>query len=431
MTKKMRTLLARKQEIITQARGIIDAADAAGVDMTAEQMAQHKSLMASLDTLNVQIANEQRLADEEASLGALTLPDGTPIQVGHEQAENDPKRGFANYGEFVKAVQAAGLRQGQDQRLMIGAAAPSTYGNEGSLQDGGFLIPPEFSNAIYMLSLEGDAILPLTDNTPVTGNTMAFPADETTPWGGTGIQAYWEGEGNAATPTKASGRIDQMRLSKLMALVPVTDELSADAGALGAFLTNRTGQAVRWKINDALVNGDGAGKPKGIAVAGSLVTVLKEAGQSADTVVKENIAKMFSRMLTGSMGNAVWMMNSDTLPQLLALTLGQNGIFTLPQAGWTGAPGGFLLGRPIMFSEHCKTLGDLGDIYLVDWKQYRTITKASGIETATSMHLYFDAGLQAFRVTFRIDGQPALKNAVSPANGTNTKSAFVTLEARA
>ena len=46
-----------------------------------------------------------------------------------------------------------------DERLSLMAAAPTTYGNEGSGQDGGFLVPPEFGREVFRHSLEGDALL--------------------------------------------------------------------------------------------------------------------------------------------------------------------------------------------------------------------------------------------------------------------------------
>eukprot|EP01038_Epipyxis_sp_PR26KG_P018641 gene18641-26349_t len=58
---------------------------------------------------------------------------------------------------------------------------------------------------------------------------------------------------------------------------------------------------------------------------------------------------------------------------------------------------------------------------------YRTITKAGGIETATSMHLWFDMGLTAFRAIFRVAGQPLLTKPITPNNGTGTLSPFVVL----
>jgi hypothetical protein len=69
-------------------------------------------------------------------------------------------------------------------------------------------------------------------------------------------------------------------------------------------------------------------------------------------------------------------------------------------------------------------------VLLVDLSYYQAITKAEGIQTATSMHLYFDADAMAFRTTFRMDGQPKLAAPISPANGTKTLSPFVQLGAR-
>jgi hypothetical protein len=113
--------------------------------------------------------------------------------------------------------------QSIDSRLLIGgigAAAPSNFSNEASGQDGGFLVPPQFSQEIFKLSLGEDSLLPLTDNVEISGNSMAFPKDETTPWGTNGIRAYWQGEAATALPTKPVLGLATLRLKKLMALVP-------------------------------------------------------------------------------------------------------------------------------------------------------------------------------------------------------------------
>ncbi len=67
---------------------------------------------------------------------------------------------------------------------------------------------------------------------------------------------------------------------------------------------------------------------------------------------------------------------------------------------------------------------------LVDLSYYQTITKEGGMETATSMHLYFDADAAAFRTIFRMDGQPKIAAPISPAKGANKLSPFVQLAAR-
>jgi hypothetical protein len=54
------------------------------------------------------------------------------------------------------------------------------------------------------------------------------------------------------------------------------------------------------------------------------------------------------------------------------------------------------------------------------------------MQTATSMHLYFDADATAFRVTFRMNGAPILSAPVTPPSGKSStqRSHFVTLAAR-
>ena len=67
---------------------------------------------------------------------------------------------------------------------------------------------------------------------------------------------------------------------------------------------------------------------------------------------------------------------------------------------------------------------------LVDLSYYQTITKAGGLQTATSMHLYFDADLTAFRTTFRMDGQSKVTAPINPAKGSASMSPFIQLGAR-
>ena len=90
-----------------------------------------------------------------------------------------------------------------------------------------------------------------------------------------------------------------------------------------------------------------------------------------------------------------------------------------------------MLGRPVIFTEHNKTVGDKGDIVFADPKGYYAPIKNGGVKFAQSMHLFFDYDVEAFRWTFRMGGQPFLSGPVSSANGSNTKSHFVTLAARA
>jgi HK97 family phage major capsid protein len=226
-----------------------------------------------------------------------------------------------------------------------------------------------------------------------------------------------------------------MRLNKLMALVPVTDELLEDAPGLDSYLRAKAPQKMQSKLNTAIVRGTGAGQPLGIMNAGSLVTVSKESGpQTADTVVYPNIVKMWSRLYAPCRRNAIWIINQDIEPQLLSLAFLASASSPvpayMPANGLSDSPFATLMGRPVVPVEACSTLGDVGDIMLVDFSQYMALTKGTDIRVDISMHLYFDQGLQAYRFTFRVAGQPWWGSTITPEFGSATRSWAVALETR-
>lgn len=355
---------------------------------------------------------------------------GVQFGAGARTKDNladDPKRGFASYGEFCADVVRASSGKDTSERLI---RAATTYGNEANGPDGGYAVPPQFAGEIASVAYAEDSLLSLCDNTPVAGNTMTFPKDETTPWGSTGITAAWEGEASQTTPKKPALGEAQLKLRKLKVLVAASDELLADASAMSTYITRKCGEAVEWKVNDAVINGTGAGMPLGVMVAASTVSQAKETGQTAATINAANVSKMYGRVIKGPGANLAWIVHPDAINQIMQLTIGDQSIWTPPQSGFKDAPNGFLLGRPILESDACQTLGTVGDIILGNFNGYRAITKAGGAEFAQSMHLWFDQDLMAFRLTFRMDGQPALAAAVSPKNGSSTRSHFATLATR-
>lgn len=436
--KQLNTLLASRKSTLDAMAAITAAAEAREDGLlTADERTQFDAHAEKIKTLDGDIARVRSSLDATRTGTSVTVPDGNISTEDNRAA--DPRGGFRSFGEFAAAVHAAGVaaangHQVRDDRLIFNAAAPgSSFANESNGSDGGFLVPVEYSQSLFQASQnQVDALLPYTDNTPVNGNSMAFPVDETTPWGTTGIKAYWTNE--AAEMAKSKPALDpmQLRLQKLTCLVPVTDELLADSGAVGSYLNAQTPVAMNWRTNEALWGGDGVGKPRGFFGSGAMVTVSKEGSQAGGTVLRQNITKMRARMAPASYRRAFWMINNDVLPQLDELAYGQattNAAIYNPVGGDFGY--GMLLGRPVMVTQHNPTVGALGDIALVDWKSYRTITKAGGIETASSMHLWFDLGLTAFRAIFRVAGQPLVSKPITPNNGTGTLSPFVVLEARA
>jgi HK97 family phage major capsid protein len=138
---------------------------------------------------------------------------------------------------------------------------------------------------------------------------------------------------------------------------------------------------------------------------------------------------MASRLPVQSRVNAVWLIHPDAEPQLPLMTIGDQPVY-MPPGGLRDTPFGRLLGRPVIPHQVCQTVGDLGDIMLVDLSQYLTAVKAGGLRSQTSIHLWFDQGITAFRFDLRIAGQPWWSELTTANNGTFTQSPFVTLAAR-
>lgn len=349
-------------------------------------------------------------------------------------AEDRGKWGWRHMGEFAKAVQnGCNKVPVLDPRLVMNA--PTTVSSEGIGADGGFLVPPDFRAAIWQKVAGEDSLFARTDQQTTSRNTMVFPADETTPWDATGgIQAYFESEAGQMTQSKVALEEKTIRLNKLTCLVPVTEELLEDAPGLDSYLRKKVGEKFDFKLSLKIIQGTGAGEPLGILNAASLVSVTKETGQDADTIVADNIEKMYSRMYAPCRRNAVWLINQDIEPQLnrMNMTVGVAGVpVYLPPGGLSAAPYGTLRGRPVIPTQACETLGDKGDILFVDLTQYLTAVKSGNVRADVSMHLWFDYDVLAYRFIIRLAGQPWWKTYITPRDGTNYLSWAVSLDERA
>jgi HK97 family phage major capsid protein len=141
---------------------------------------------------------------------------------------------------------------------------------------------------------------------------------------------------------------------------------------------------------------------------------------------------MYARMYDKT--NAIWMANDDTFQQLasMSLSVGTGGVpVWLPANGASGKPYDTLMGKPLVWTEHCQTLGTKGDIYFVDWTQYLVGQKSGGqVAFASSIHLKFDYDQTAFRFVFRVDGTPWWPAALTGRYSSVTLSPYVALNTR-
>jgi HK97 family phage major capsid protein len=247
-----------------------------------------------------------------------------------------------------------------------------------------------------------------------------------------GIIAYWDFESGTITGTKPKFRQIDMKLQKVRALCYATDEMLEDATALEGVIMEGVPKAIQLKVENSIFNGTGAGQCLGILNSGAKVKVPKEGGQGAATIVYANVLNMWNRMVPDSRANAVWFINLETEPQLMTMSqvVGVGGVpVWLPAGGASASPFSTLFGRPVIPTQYNAALGTEGDIAFADLGQYLSINKGP-VQAATSIHVQFLTGEQAFRFTYRINGQPLWDAPFTPLNGTKTYSPFVTLATR-
>lgn len=426
-------LKAEARAVATRQQDRLQKAIDENRDLTAEEETADADDKAALARLTAQIQRAEGMITAAAAIGAApaqTPPArGPPATVPALAREPRDNGGFAHLAEFAQAVRCANPAAGQSFRMDDRLAAPGNVHMEQGDAAGSYLVPAEFRDQIINLVFDdgNDPIIDLIEPSPTASNRVVGLGDETTPWGTSGIIAAWRSEGEQMLPSRMALTPRETKLNELYAFVLATEELLEDAPRIATLLTAKAAGAIQWKVADSFMYGDGIEKPLGWMKSPATIAVAKDAGQTAATVSASNIARMYARMLMPT--RASWLINGDVMPTLMAMN--DAGGRPLWFGDFTASPGGVLLGRPVVFNEHSRSVGQYGDIQFVNPNGYEAFRKQNGVTFADSIHLYFDYNIRAFRWVFRIGGQPVLSKPVTPANGGNTKSHFVALAERA
>jgi HK97 family phage major capsid protein len=372
------------------------------------------------------------------------LPSGARKSLYNKRAPGVHADGiFEDASEFFRATwykadrmrDYDSLRPKVDKLLQV----MNSYGSEVP-GDGGFLIPETLRSEILQVALETAVVRPRATVIPMSSLRVPIPMIDDTSHASSilgGVVGYWTEEAAGLTESQASfGRV-VLDAKKLTAYAEVPNELLMDAPAFAGFFDGTFPKAISWFEDIAFLTGTGVGEPLGFINSPVSVQVAAESGQPTQTIVWENIVKMYSRMLPTSLGRAVWICSIDTFPQLatMALSVGTGGgpVWIGNYAGGQGgmdAPPATILGRPVYFTEKTGPLGTTGDISFVDLSYY-LIGDRMEMQSSSSEHYKFANDKTAYRVIERVDGRPWLQSAITPHNGSsNTLSPVVQLASR-
>lgn len=441
---ELATMQARLAEIADRVQEISDAADERL--LTGDEQTELDALNTEFDELEAKVQKEIKARAGVVDLANRSsaavprkskpedLEEPSNIKVGDKVGASKRTCGFQNVGEFASAVRERQLSGQLDDRLKTIMNAPTTFGSEGVNQDGGFLVPPDFREAILVLLQNEENLSARCDQQTTQSNSMTYPVDSVSPWDtASGVRVNWTGEGNAITQTKPAFGQQECKAHKVSALVPLTEELIQDVPAVTGWLNTKVAQKLNSELNNVIVAGNGVAKPLGLLNAPCVVSQAAEGGQATATIVYNNIIKMWARMYAPLRYNAIWIANQDVDPQLQQLTVTGGSVAYpawLPPGGLSQNKYATLMGRPIVYVEACSALGTVGDLILTDLSQYLLLMKGGGLKSDVSMHLYFDTGHIAYRFEMRVGGQSYWPSTITRKNSSNTLAPIVTLATR-
>lgn len=456
--------------VLADCQGIHDKAVAENRDITKEEQATFDTGRGKVVSLNAVLKDQNfMIAEAAAQLEREKGIAGVIVGDGKKEAAKANTNGFKCFGEQLQAV-ARGARTGRpDPKLLFGdldgdgkfRAAGGSDGamNEAVPSEGGFLVGADTNQQIYQRTYATGAIKSRCSHQTIGNNANRLKlrvVDEDSRADGSrmgGVLSYWENEADTAIASKAKFRAMELVLNKILALVPVTNELLEDAAALEDWIMTNLPTELNFRIEDALINGTGVGQPLGVLNAQATLQIAKYSTDSGAVFTSNDVLNMWARFWQPGLLNSIasigtenltvgnagqtpgsaWFIDQTVIPQLFGMTLGTGTavILLYHPPGYNGLQGpyGQLLGLPVIPTEHQQVLGTPGDVILADMSQYLLADKG-GIKIASSMHVNFKQDEMMFRFTDRVDAQPTWKKPLTPKNGGSTLAPFVTVATR-
>ena len=343
----------------------------------------------------------------------------------------DLNAGFKSVAQLLGAIQARALGGVETEQLRFLAALGSDEQSTGSPPFGGFLVPPGLAPSVLRVPPQDDpmsGVVEITMRVPRLPVPARTDKDHSASVTG-GITVTRHPETVELTPQR--GQVEQVLLDshELTAYTLGTNRVVDDSGGLFMqWLETCFRDALAAQLREERIRGTGVGQCLGVLASPCLISVAKEAGQVAGTVVAENALKMAARNWGYDGASASWIAH----PELrTTLSLLQDTATATPLYKFAETEGGRprLCGVRVFYDERCSAPGSLGDLILGVWSEYLNAVYVSP-RVDSSLHVRFVSTEIGFRFYMRGDGAPWWRSALTPANGTDTLSPFVTLAER-
>lgn len=305
---------------------------------------------------------------------------------------------------------------------------------------GGYTTPVIYESQVFKVAAEQGVILPGATTKPMGAKTVEWPAlnQYTAPSAGQtamygGVSVYRKTESSQRTASNPTFAKVALTAIDLTAYCEIPRDLVADSTAvLDSMVPELMGGAIGWREDWEAFNGNGSGQFLGCLNAPATISLSRN---TSSHIKYQDIFGMYVRLYSAGKKNAVWLVHPYTVSELMQIQDPSSRFIMIPwqpqgndatPLGSASMSGFKMLGLPVLETEKAPVLGSTGDLMLIDRSAYY-VGQRAGLEIGLSEHFKFDTDQIAIRAKIRNDGQPALKKAITLADGSNTVSFCVVL----
>jgi HK97 family phage major capsid protein len=377
MSEFIKSQVEVRNNLIAQAREVLDIAQAEGRGLSAEENQKIARIEADIDQRDSAIDTARKLAEREER-AAEAASSYTPAAETARKSDSD----------MLRAIAMGEVRGGHEFMSEKRTLVPSDN-----------TVPKSFFDTVYQVARLAGPMLNLGETiATTTGEQLTIPT----------LTAYStatiKGAGTAISesdPVFSSITLGAFRYSFL---VPVANELLNDAGFdLSNLIADQAGNAIGFAVNAGLTNGTGTVEPTGIMTSATSAVTGGTGVSGAPSY--ENVLDLVyaldgqARLLPG----VAFITAKSGLAALRKIKDG-DGRFIWTEGGTQGQPAN-LLGYPVIENPAVSAVGtaafSLGFGHMPSLK----IRTAGGIQVAQSGDFAFDKDVTTFRVQLRVDSK--------------------------
>ena len=342
------------------------ALEAAGEELTAEQVAAFATHQADFERLTAQIT---RMETAERMAAQTAKPLGNKGSgYGYEVLPKEPAAKGAKVARMIKAIGAVGgggREAAHYAEQVLGDADVAMALNTGTASAGGVLVPQHFMGEIIELLRPASVVRSMQPTLlPMPNGNLTIPK-----MAGGATSAYI-GENTDIPATEQQFGDLQLSAKNLATLVPVSNQLLNYAGitpAIESVITGDMVSSMAAREDLAFLRGNGSGNtPKGLRSIAPTAHVLIASDGATVQKVQTDLSKLELLLMNAHvrMIRPGFIMSPRTYLFLLDLVDG-NGNKVFPEMG-----AGQLRGKPVKYTTQIPSnlgSGTESEIYLVDF----------------------------------------------------------------